>query len=422
MNQNKLNSETIPGFRSIPKTGVIFIMSEASAVGFNRNNPDWVNLGQGAPETTALPNSSERINKIQIHSDSYEYSPVDGIIELREKIADYYNHVFRKNKKSKYTYENVAISGGGRSGLTRIAASLGNINMGYFIPDYTAYEELLSIFKAFTPIPILLSAENKYQISTEKLKEEITGRGLGAMLMSNPCNPTGQLIHGKELEERAEIARKFKCTMIFDEFYSHYIYTQTNNDFNLVSGAEFVKDVNRDPIIIVDGLTKNWRYPGWRISWTLGPKEVINRVASAGSFLDGGASNPFQYHTLPLLELDYVLCESSAIQDCFKEKRDFTIKRLKEMKIRVEHIPMGTFYVWANLSDLPKPLNDGMELFKAGLKHKVITVPGTFFDVNPGKRRAFARYNNYSRISFGVEMSKLKDGLDKLEKLIKVAS
>ena len=68
MNQNKLNSETIPGFRSIPKTGVIFIMSEASAVGFNRNNPDWVNLGQGAPETTALPNSSERINKVQIHS------------------------------------------------------------------------------------------------------------------------------------------------------------------------------------------------------------------------------------------------------------------------------------------------------------------------------------------------------------------
>ena len=180
--------------------------------------------------------------------------------------------------------------------------------------------------------------------------------------------------------------------------------------------------MNRDPIIIVDGLTKNWRYPGWRISWTLGPKEVINTVASAGSFLDGGAINPFQYHTLPLLELDYVKCESSAIQECFKEKRDFTIKRLKEMKIRVEHNPMGSFYVWANLSDLPEPLNDGMELFKAGLKYKVITVPGTFFDVNPGKRRAFARYNNYSRISFGVEMSKLKDGLDKLEKLIKVAS
>ena len=89
------------------------------------------------------------------------------------------------------------------------------------------------------------------------------------------------------------------------------------------------------------------------------------------------------------------------------------------MGIIVEHIPMGSFYVWANLSQLPKPLNDGMELFKAGLLEKIITVPGTFFDVNPGKRRAFARYNNYSRISFGVEMSKLQKGLNKLEKLIK---
>lgn len=419
MTQNGSDKKVIPGFRSLPKTGVIYIMSEASKVGFNRNHPDWINLGQGAPETTALPNSPERINKIEIHTDTFEYSPVDGIIELRNKIAEFYNKVFRKDKRSKYTYENVAISGGGRSGLTRLAASLGNINMGYFIPDYTAYEELLSIFKAFTPIPILLSPENGYKISTEDLKKEITGRGLGAMLMSNPCNPTGQLIFGNELYERVNIARKYNCTMIFDEFYSHYNYNQAKDGgLNIISSAEFVEDVNQDPIIIVDGLTKNWRYPGWRISWTLGPKEVINRVASAGSFLDGGASNPFQHHSVPLLEIDYVKQESSSLQMCFKEKRDYTIDRLKKMGIIVEHSPMGSFYVWANLSQLPNPLNDGMELFKAGLKEKIITVPGTFFDVNPGKRRAFARYNNYSRISFGVEMSKLKDGLNKLENLI----
>jgi aspartate/methionine/tyrosine aminotransferase len=365
-----------------------------------------------------LPNSPERINTIEINSDSYEYSPVDGIIELREKVANYYNRVFRNDKKSKYTFENVSISGGGRSALIRIAASLGNINMGYFIPDYTDYEELLSIFKAFTPIPILLSPENGYTISLKDLKNEITGRGLGAMLMSNPCNPTGQLVYGNELKERINIARKYNCTMIFDEFYSHYIYGKTNNKLNIISGAEFVEDVNKDPIIIVDGLTKNWRYPGWRISWTLGPKEVIEKVASAGSFLDGGACNPFQHHTLQLLDLDYVKKESSAIQKCFKSKRDFTIKRLKEMNIKVEFSPMGSFYVWANLSNLPNPLNDGMELFKAGLNYKVITVPGTFFDVNPGKCRSFARYNNYSRISFGVEMAQLKKGLDKLEYLI----
>ena len=70
----------------------------------------------------------------------------------------------------------------------------------------------------------------------------------------------------------------------------------------MISAAEHVEDVERDPVVIVDGLTKNWRYPGWRISWTLGPKAVIEAIASAGSFLDGGANHPFQNAALLAFE------------------------------------------------------------------------------------------------------------------------
>jgi aspartate/methionine/tyrosine aminotransferase len=80
----------------------------------------------------------------------------------------------------------VSIAGGGRVALTRLAAALGNINMGHFLPDYTAYEELLSVFKAFTSVPILLDPEEGYQISYENLKREILGRGFKALLASNP--------------------------------------------------------------------------------------------------------------------------------------------------------------------------------------------------------------------------------------------
>ena len=48
------------------------------------------------------------------------------------------------------------------------------------------------------------------------------------------------------------------------------------------------------PIVIMDGLTKNWRYPGWRVTWTVGPKRVIEAITSAGSFLDGGGSKGLQ--------------------------------------------------------------------------------------------------------------------------------
>src|SRR6202046_859092 len=139
--------------------------------------------------------------------------------------------------------------------------------------------------------------------------------------------------------------------MIFDEFYSHYIYANvTPKKPKMVSAAEFVEDVERDPIIVVDGLTKNWRYPGWRISWTLGPKAVIEAIASAGSFLDGGANHPFQNAALPLLGPKKAEAETLAIQKHFGKKRELLLSRLKKMNITVDAMPVGAFYVWANLA------------------------------------------------------------------------
>ena len=427
-----MTQPSIPGFREVPRTGVIYVMHRATELGFTYDSPEWANLGQGAPETGPLPGAPPRINSITINPRRHEYGPITGQVALRKKVADLYNTLYRQGRRSQYTWENVSISGGGRVALARIAAALGNINMGHFLPDYTAYEELLSIFKAFIPIPILLDPDLGYQAPLDMIKREIQGRGLKALLVSNPANPTGQLVEGDRLGQWVQLARNYRCSLILDEFYSHYIYNgNSETEFfpensvskespkpKMVSAAAHVEDVDRDPVIIVDGLTKNWRYPGWRISWTLAPKEVIHAIASAGSFLDGGANNPFQAEVLGLLEPECVYQETAAIQTAFRAKRDYMLDRLYKMGVLVEVEPGGTFYVWANLSQLPPPLNDGFQFFEAGLEEKVITVPGVFFDVNPEKRRTYARYRNYSRISFGPEMEVVQRGLDAIERLI----
>jgi hypothetical protein len=409
----------IPGFRTVPRTGVIYVTHEATRHGFSYANPEWSNLGQGSPETGEIPGAPARITEVKISEASRQYGPVAGNQKLREAVDDFYNATYRRGKKSRYTAENVSIASGGRLALTRLASALGNINMGHFIPDYTAYEELLSVFKAFTPIPILLRAELGYKISPTDLKEEILGRGLSALLASNPCNPTGQLMEGKELSAWCGLARECQCSMIFDEFYSHYIYMNGKSQKpKMVSAAEFVDDVDKDPVVVVDGLTKNWRYPGWRISWTLGPKPVIEAIASAGSFLDGGANHPFQNAALPLLDPKNAAAETLAIQRHFGKKRALLLSRLKKLNIGADAKPSGAFYVWANLAKLPPPLDDGMNFFREGLKEKVIVVPGVFFDVNPGNRRTHARYKNYCRISFGPEIEKLELGLNAFERVI----
>src|SRR5437868_8043469 len=249
-------------------------MHEAMAHGFSYDEPEWANLGQGSPETGPIPQSPPRIEQIVIRPTHQQYAPVAGNKDLCQAVADFYNAVYRKDKPSKYTRENVSIASGGRLALTRLASALGNVNMGHFIPDYTAYEELLSAFKAFSAIPILLDAEDNYKISPGRLKREILGRGLSALLVSNPCNPTGQLVEGEELRKWCQLARDAQCSLILDEFYSHYIYTGSpEGPAKMVSAAAFVEDVETDPIIIVDGLTKNRseeRRVGkvWRSRWS----------------------------------------------------------------------------------------------------------------------------------------------------------
>ena len=80
----------------------------------------------------------------------------------------------------------------------------------------------------------------------------------------------GRLVRWRrdELEAWVAMARRRSCTLLMDEFYSRYVYDGAGGPAaGPVSAAAFVEDVNEDPVAIVDGLTKSFRYPGWRLGW-----------------------------------------------------------------------------------------------------------------------------------------------------------
>jgi hypothetical protein len=298
-------------------------------------------------------------------------------------------------------------------------AALGEVNLGHFLPDYTAYEELLDIFKLFTSIPILLEGRTGYHFALDELRREITGRGLSALLLSNPCNPTGKVIQGDELESWVGVARELGCSLLIDEFYSHYVWE--NSEEGLVSAARYVRDVDADPVVLFDGLTKNWRYPGWRCSWIVAPQTVIEAVSSSGSFLDGGGSKPIQRSAIPLLAPDLVRQETAAIRRTFLAKRQILAEGLRQAGVRFDVEPEGTFYCWGDISALPTPINEGMAFFRAALKRQVICVPGEFFDVNPGKRRSGrpSRFRHYVRFSFGPEEDAVTEGVRRIQEMVR---
>lgn len=402
-------------FRDVPYMGVIYVVSEATKLGYHGDHPDWCNLGQGMPEVGPLPGAPDRISKVDIEARDHAYGPVAGIPELREAVAALYNRWFRKGNRSQYSAANVAVTAGGRLALTRAVWALGKIRLGYFTPDYTAYEDLMAGIPRLRPVHLPLRPQEGFAIAPETLGREVKRRKLDALLLSNPCNPTGRVIRDGELATWTAMARQRRTALLLDEFYSHYVW----NGPAPVSAAAFVEDVDRDPILIVDGLTKNYRYPGWRVGWTLGPPAWIETLTCSGSALDGGGPRWLQRAVVPLLEPDRAHRETQAMRDAFLPKRNRMIERLRAMGIEFPREPEGTFYCWGSVAKLRPPLNDGFRFFRKALERKVITVPGEFFDVNPGKRRTGkSPLKPFVRFSFGAPIEVVRRGLDRLSDMV----
>jgi len=118
--------------------------------------------------------------------------------------------------------------------------------------------------------PFILRTDVNFQ-------KDIANQGLSVILASNPRNPTGQCIKGDNLKELVEL-HKLGPTVILDEFYSWYIYHEKEGDMGTsISAASYIDGeshlvpqavhsgapgVNEDPVILIDGLIKNFRYAG----------------------------------------------------------------------------------------------------------------------------------------------------------------
>lgn len=400
-------------------TGVLWVTERANEYGFDEEPEAWSNLGQGSPEHgDTVPGLFIRPKSIAVSNVSKGYGPTAGVRELREAVANLYNAEYRKGKASQYTWKNVCVVPGGRAGLSRIAAILADCYLLFFLPDYTAYAEMLSLFKNLAPIPVPLAEEDNYHVRLELVKNELD-RGVLALLTSNPRNPTGMHMARNELQQLHDMCRA-KCLLIMDEFYTHYHYDKC--DGKSILSAEFVEDVNADPVLLINGMTKAFRLPGWRTCWIVGPEAYISALLSAGSFLDGGSNAPFQYAAAKMLAPELVRAEMAALQRHFKSKRDYCIARLESMGFDFKgRVPTLTFYIWLDLGWLPGKLGNSLGFFHECLHEKVITVPGFFFLINPqnlSRLHDVVMYG-YVRLSYGPEMEELVRGMDGIERVLR---
>jgi hypothetical protein len=153
------------------------------------------------------------------------------------------------------------------------------------------------------------------------------------------------------------------------------------------TAARYVEDVDRDPVVILDGLTKNWRYPGWRTTWTVGPRKVIEavtsrlvprrrRLAAAAARGDPAARSGVHARRRPGRSRPSSARSAAACSTaCATSASRRPAARGHVLRVGVGAAPAAV--------DLGRDEASS----RRRSNRKVITVPGDFFDVNPGKRR-----------------------------------
>lgn len=415
-------SADFPMVRYVPYMGVIWTVNEASKLGFYNGHPDWCNVGQGQPEVGTIEGAPDRIESLKLQPSDAAYGPVGGTPEVREAIADWVNRTYRKGM-SQYTAENVSFACGGRLALTRLYSIFKDgARIAYKNPDYTAYEDYLYPLRHNCEL-IELRAEEKdgFTVPVECFENFMHDVRPNAFVFSNPCNPTGQVIKDEAMDRYINAARKENCLLGADEFYATFSYNEDGSPAEkAVSALPYVKDINRDPVIVFDGLTKGFRYPGWRAGWAIGPKYLIEMINRAASAVDGGPSTMVQRGVIEELAEGHAEAELLATRKEFAVKRKMMMEGLAELGIHTPaNQPLGTFYLWASIENLPGKLSDADYFFHACLQKKVITVPGHFFDVRPFRVRPTNEpYRHWVRFSYGPNRSTIKIALERIAQVI----
>ena len=416
-------SKDFPMVRYVPYMGGIWTVNEASKLGFYNGHPDWCNVGQGQPEVGTIDGAPDRIESLKLQPSDAAYGPVGGTPEVREAIADWVNRTYRKGM-SQYTAENVSFACGGRLALTRLYSIFKDgARIAYKNPDYTAYEDYLYPLRHNCEL-IELRAEEKdgFTVPVERFENFMHDVRPNAFVFSNPCNPTGQVIKDEAMDRYINAARKENCLLGADEFYATFSYNEDGSPAEkAVSALPYVKDINRDPVIVFDGLTKGFRYPGWRAGWAIGPKYLIEMINRAASAVDGGPSTMVQRGVIEELAEGHAEAELLATRKEFAVKRKMMMEGLAELGIHTPaNQPLGTFYLWASIENLPGKLSDADYFFHACLQKKVITVPGHFFDVRPFRVRPTNEpYRHWVRFSYGPNRQTIKTALERIAQVIK---
>ncbi|MGL6121175.1 MAG: pyridoxal phosphate-dependent aminotransferase, partial [Fusobacteriaceae bacterium] len=189
------------------------------------------------------------------------YPPTGGGIEIREKVAHYYN----KTYGSDCSESNIIMNIGSSEALSSALRTILNPGDEVIVPA-PYYPGYIPMIKMAYGVPVVVDTTKSNFILTPEILESYIGEKTKAILLSNPCNPTGKVMSKNEIEKLADYLEDKNIFLISDEIYSALSF----GDFFSFGACKNIKD----KLIIVNGFSKSHSLTGWRIGYTIVPEKI----------------------------------------------------------------------------------------------------------------------------------------------------
>jgi aspartate aminotransferase len=358
-----------------------------------------LHLNIGQPDLQPPPIFFKELKRFV--KESVAYAPSEGYHQAIHAWQKYYRSYNIKLKE-----DEIIITAGGSEAIlfSLLACADPGDDILVFEPLYTNYISY-ACMAGVRLTPVKLLAEIGYHLpDAATIARKITPR-TKAIVVTNPCNPTGAVYSKAELQVIVDVAYKYGLYIIADEVYREFIF----NGVRHVSLMEFPKV--RDRTIMIDSVSKRFNLCGARIGCVASKnKKIMQNILK---FAQGRLSAPS--------------LEQLAIVSLLKNSRKYTKPLAKEYNLRKDIVakmlcglpnvqcssPEGAFYILANL-----PVDDADRFSQWLLKdfsyrgETVMLAPASGFYITKGFGIREVR------IAYVLNRTKLKRAMEILQRAL----
>lgn len=354
---------------------------------------DILHLNIGQPDIKSPVESIDAIRNIDLDLLKYEYS--QGSYEFRNNLCSYYS-----NHNIDVTPNDIITTVGASEALSFTMNSICDPGDEVIIPEpfYANYNGFAKASDVKV-IPITSKIEDNFSLPSIESFEDKISKLTKAIIICNPCNPTGYVYSKDEIIKIAELAKKHDLFIIVDEVYREFIYTDLKH-FSILEDERFY-----DHAILIDSTSKRYSLCGARIGFIVSKNSEL--IETCLKFALTRLSPP----TLALIAANEALnSDKNYIKNVIAEyskRRKVLISELSKLQNIKYSDPMGAFY-----SIIKLPIKDAEEFAKFLLTDFSVNNESVMVSPASGFYSSENNGNDEIRIAFVLNSDKLKRAIN----------